>query len=136
MDVIIRPVANTTFVRSAGVQGPIGPDGWQIPIQRIVAPGPNLTIDYSEGKHVSLTLTGNVTNFNVIGWPDEDHLARLTIEINNTGDFDIVWPDWITWSYGDAFVLTKGAGTFDMIALTTVDGGPPVRGHIIGAAHE
>jgi hypothetical protein len=132
MAIIIKPPARRAVVGTAGTQGPRGPDGWAAPIQRLVADAADLTINYALGKHVVVSLEANVSSFSVVGWPAADRLARLTLEITNAGGFSIAWPAWIEWAYGVVPVVSPGAGAFDMIALTTVDGGPPVRGHVVG----
>lgn len=115
-----------------GAQGPAGPDPWLEPIQNIEAGGA-LVIDYSLGKHVRLTMTADITVFSVIGWPAPNRIARLTLEILNTGDFGILaWPEGTLWQSGSGPDITRGAGARDRIILSTTDAGASIYGDPVG----
>ena len=115
-----------------GAQGEQGPDPWLEPIQNIAASG-SLEINYSLGKHVHLTLTGDVTSFSVIGWPVANRIARLTLEILNSGDFGILaWPGQVLWQSGSTPEITRGAGARDRIILSTSDAGTTIYGDPVG----
>ena len=115
-----------------GAQGPEGPDPWLEPIQDLAAAGA-LTIDYRLGKHVRLTLAGDVTSFSVIGWPAPNRIARLTLEILNTGDFGILaWPSGTLWQSGSVAQITRGLGARDRIILSTTDAGATIYADPIG----
>lgn len=121
-------------IDAPGPQGPRGDDGWAVPIQSISSGGPSLQIDYSAGKHAVLTLTGNITTLTFANWPVANRLARLTIEVVNTGSYAITWPASVKWSGGSAPSNSLGAGKLDTFILTTVDAGATIKGHIAGLA--
>lgn len=118
-----------TYLRGApqGLRGPAGPDPWLDPVQVISAAGP-LAINYALGKHVRLTLTGDVT-LSVTNWPPMDRIARLTLEIQNTGAFGITWPT-VLWPGGLEPTLTA-SGT-DIVILSTTTAGAVVYGFPAG----
>ncbi len=125
--VLVGP-AVTTIVEVVAA-GPQGPDPWDEPVQIISASGA-LVIDYSLGKHVVLTLTGNVTSLTVSNWPAATTIARLTLEILNGGSFTIQsWPG-VLWPDGVAPTQTPNGK--DMIILTTVNAGARTFGHLVG----
>lgn len=100
-------------------------------VQSISASGV-LVIDYSAGKHVILTLTGNITDISFTGWPADGLFARLTIEIHNTGAFGITgWPPLVKWAGSDP-IITQGIGAEDWLAITTSTAGAAMNGHIVG----
>lgn len=133
VEVVIAGAASLVEVAVPGIQGPTGPDGWSVPIQKVTAAGPTQTIDYALGKHCELTLTGNVT-LSFTGWPAADYLARLTVEVVNTGSFSITWPGAVKWSGGSVAANSVGAGKLDTFIFTTIDGGSVIKGHIAGLA--
>jgi hypothetical protein len=62
-------------------------------VQNVTADG-DLSIDRSVSKHCVITLNGDVTSFEITGWPPAGLLGNLTLEVHNTGSFLInVWPD-------------------------------------------
>jgi subtilisin family serine protease len=126
---LITVVSTATTVVDVVATGPQGPDPWDEPIQEISASGA-LVINYSLGKHVVLTLTGNVTSLTVSNWPASQRVARLTLEILNNGAFTIQsWPG-VQWPDGVAPGQTPSGK--DMIILTTVNAGARTFGHLIG----
>lgn len=115
-----------------GAQGDPGPDPWLEPIQNISASGA-LVIDYSLGKHVRLSLAGDVTSFSIVGWPAANRIARLTLEVLNSGDFGILaWPNGTIWQSGSLPEITRGAGARDRIILSTSDTGAVIYGDPVG----
>jgi hypothetical protein len=115
-----------------GVQGPSGPDPWLEPIQNLTGNGA-LDINYALGKHVRLTLAGNVTQLSVSGWPVANRIARLTLEILNEGNFGILaWPNGTIWQSGSVPEITQGAGARDRIILSTTDSGATIYGDPVG----
>ena len=115
-----------------GAPGPEGPDPWLDPIQDITASGA-VVIDYALGKHVRLNLSGDVTSFTVIGWPAPNRIARLTLEILNTGAFGILaWPPGTLWQAGSVAQITRGLGARDRIILSTTDAGTNIYADPIG----
>lgn len=113
-----------------GAPGPAGPDPWLDPVQHLTGNGP-LTIDYVFGKHVVLTLEDD-TELSVINWPISYHIARLTVEVHNTGDYALTLPSGVIWHQGQAVSNSKGSGKTDVFVFSTVDGGTTVFGHLIG----
>jgi hypothetical protein len=125
-----------TLIASPGPKGdtgPEGPDPWLDPIQDIDDASGDVEIDYSLGKHVRLTIVGNVTSLSVVNWPIANRIARLTLEILNTGNFDIqAWPDGTLWQSGNVPFITQGAGKKDRIILSTTDAGATIYGDPVG----
>lgn len=114
------------------IPGPAGDDGYEVPIQTVAASGA-VTLDYSLGRHVVLNLVGNVSSISVSNWPDTGNLARLSIEVRNTGAYDIsAWPAGTKWAFGAPPTITPGAGKIDVVALTTTDAGSSLVGYFIG----
>lgn len=113
-----------------GPTGPTGPDPWDEPVQRITHTSGNLTLNYTLGKHVILTVEGNVTSLAITGFPTAYHIARLTLEIINTGPYDIQAFSNIIWSNGQAPSLTSGGR--DLLVFITADGGLHVYGNTVG----
>lgn len=108
-------------------------DGSAITTQSLTGNGA-LVIDYTLGRHVLLTMTGNVTSINIINWPATTTFARLTCEIHNTGAFTLSgYPAGWKISNGHTVpVLTPGAGAEDWIAFTTHTAGTTVSVHWVG----
>lgn len=114
--------------------GPAGPDPRDEPVQDLTVSGGTLEIDYSLGSYVILRITGNITSLKVTNWPISGQQGKLTIDVRNSGNYDIAsyitdtglvaWPD------GLPPALTASGD--DMLMLTTVDAGTIVKGHIIG----
>lgn len=111
-----------------GPQGPRGPDPWDDQAQVLSASGP-LTVDYTAGKHVRLTLTGNVA-LTVVNWPVAHTVARLTLETFSSGNFQIALPPGTRTSNGLPLLLTP-EGNDEMI-LSTTDGGQTVNAFMVG----
>jgi hypothetical protein len=127
--------ASTTFsiVGTPGPRGERGPDPWLDPVQVIAHEGGPLEIDYAAGKHVRLTMEGDVDELTVVNWPAENRIARLTLEVMSTGSFQVgEWPAGTLWPLGVAPVLTVGPGAHDLIILTTTDGGATILGCPVG----
>lgn len=98
--------------------------------QTVVASGATLTIDMNLGWCVALTLSANVTTFNVLNWPTSTILGRLILDITSNGAFNITgWPGLTIWPAGSAPTITSGAGKKDTIILTSA-GGSNFRGFI------
>jgi hypothetical protein len=119
------------FAVEQGPVGPPGPDPWLDPVQNITAEGENLVIDYAQGKHVRLTLAATITDLAVINWPAQNRIARLTLEITNSGDFDVTgWPANTKWPDGAPPSLTSQGQ--DMVILTTTNSGGTIFGFPAG----
>jgi hypothetical protein len=135
LELLSSEPAVATIVSSPGPEGapgPSGPDPWLEPIQDIAASGA-VEINYALGKHVRLTLTGNVSSLAVTGWPVANRIARLTLEILNEGNFGILaWPNGTIWQSGSVPEITQGAGARDRIILSTTDGGLTIYGDPVG----
>lgn len=132
IEVLVPASPVVVEVAAQAMPGPRGDDGWAAPIQKITATGPTLQINYALGKHCVITITGNVTSVSVVGWPAADLLARLTLELVNTGGFTFAPPP-AKWTNGQVATNTPGAGKADTWIFTTVDGGATVKGHVVGS---
>ena len=100
--------------------------------QAVTASSATLAINMALGWDVALSLAANVTTFTVSNWPAAGAFAKLTLEIANTGAFNITgWPGTVKWPGGTAPTITSGAGTSDTILLTSRDGGSTFRGYVV-----
>lgn len=90
------------------------------------------TIDFAQAESWRFSITGNV-QFTVVNWPPSNQLARVTIEITNTGAFNVTsWPSGTIWSGGSVPTVTTGSGSKDLFVLISFDGGSTVFGTIAG----
>lgn len=99
------------------------------PAQIISTNGPTLSVNYSLSNYAIINLGHNVTAFSVTSWPVVP--ARLTLEIRNTGSFNITFPTGYL-SLGGQPVLTTGAGKKDVVVLTSAETGANVFVHVVG----
>jgi len=97
-------------------------------VQSVTADG-DLSIGRSVSKHRVITLNGDVTSFEITGWPPAGLLGNLTLEVHNAGSFLIsVWPDGTIWDGGFAPTpspLGVGQVISDRFELRTVAVGGP-----------
>lgn len=101
--------------------------------QAVSTTGASLAIDMNLGWHVALSLGHTITGFTVSNWPPDGILGKLTLEISNTGSFDIDdYPGTTIWSFGSVPTVTSGSGEKDTIMLTSHDGGTNFRGYVVG----
>lgn len=130
-DVVVVTVSNNPHIVKviSGRQGPAGPDPWLEPVQSITSTLPTLEIDYSLGKHVRLTLESSPI-LTVINWPAQNRIARLTLEIHNTGSFAITWPTEVLWPASVVPELSPSGK--DVILLTTTSNGQEIFGFPAG----
>lgn len=140
VEVVVEPtpvievvVSSVTAVEVAvpgqpGPRGLAGPDPWDEMVQVIIVDGP-VAIDYGLGKHVRLTVMDD-TLITVFGWPPEDRVARLTLEIENTGAHLVQWPAAVLWDDGDAPVVPPSSRGIYVLSSST--GGAVIFGNIIG----
>lgn len=131
--IVVEDISSTPSVitlASTGPRGVPGPDPWLEGIQDLTANGGTLLIDYAAGKHVRLDLQAD-TIIDVENWPIVNRIARLTIEVDNAGAFQITgWPTGTRGQNGQTPVLTTGGE--DTIVLTTTDGGATINLYIAG----
>lgn len=121
---------DVTKIVEVQARGPAGLDPWAEDIQQIAQGSGALVINYALGKHVVLTLNGNLTSVSIINWPVTNKVARLTLEILNSGAFNIAsWPS-IKWPYAAPPAVTPN-GT-DVYVITTVNAGARQLGHVVG----
>ena len=101
--------------------------------QAVTASATSLSINMNLGWYVSLSLASNVSvAFTTTNWPASGSLGKLTLEIANTGAYNITaWPGTTIWAGGAAPTITSGSGKKDTIMLTSTDGGATFRGYII-----
>jgi hypothetical protein len=96
-----------------------------------VTAGASLSIDMSKGWHVALSLGATVTSFAVTNWPAAGTVGKLTLDITNTGTFNIgTWPTTTIWAGGSTPVITSGNGKQDTVVLTSTNGGTAFRGYV------
>jgi hypothetical protein len=129
----LRAIPNTTRLSTPGSQGPAGPDGWAVPIQRADIEG-DVTLDYRNGKTAELTVTGD-TNiaFDPAGWPNDGYLARFTLKFFNPGNYLVNFVDDNLFWAGDVPTFIIGRS---MLAFSATDGGEEVWGHLIGIDYQ
>jgi hypothetical protein len=99
--------------------------------QSVTATGAT-TIAWTSGEAVKVSVTANAT-IAVTGWPASPNLAKLVLDISNTGAFNITgWPTGTKWAGGVVPTITSGAGKRDLIMLITDDGGTTILGSVVG----
>ena len=90
------------------------------------------TLNWANGEVQQLSLTGNAS-IALTGWPPAGSLAKLVLDIKNTGAFSITgWATSIKWAGGSPPTITSGSGKQDVITLMTFDGGTTVLGSVVG----
>lgn len=91
-----------------------------------------LSINMALGWHVKLNLTGNVTSFTVTNEPANGRLGKLTLDISNSGAYDILtWPSGTMWALpGSPNEPTQTHSGKDTVILTTTDNGTSWRGYL------
>jgi hypothetical protein len=99
--------------------------------QLVTASTATLSIDLSKGWYVVISLAATVTSFSFTNWPAIGSVGKVTLEINNTGTFNIsTWPTATTWAGGSVPTITSGAGKVDVVVLTSITGGSSFRGYV------
>lgn len=99
--------------------------------QTLTTTGASQDIDYSLGAYTILNLGHNVTTLTVSNW-HPNGTSRLTLEVRNTGAFNITFPTgWLAVG-GAAPTITSGNGKKDVIVLTSEDAGTTVYIHNVG----
>jgi hypothetical protein len=99
--------------------------------QLVTASTATLSIDLSKGWHIVLSLAATVTSFTFTNVPPTGSVCKITIEVNNTGTFNIsTWPTATTWAGGNVPTITSGAGKIDVIVLSTITGGSSYRAYV------
>jgi hypothetical protein len=105
-----------------------GSDPRQEPVQEVSTSGSSLTIDYSLGSCVSLSLGHTITSLSVVGWPASGLRGNLVLEIVNAGAFTISgYPAGSMSQDGVAPTIGSGAGKKSTIVLRTIDGGATIK---------
>ena len=81
--VTVPPTPGVTIkierVGPRGPQGPIGPEGpdpWMAAVQDVAGQGV-VNLIYTAGKHIRLSLLGNISQLNVTGWPIASRCTRI-----------------------------------------------------------
>jgi hypothetical protein len=96
-----------------------------------VTAGGATTIDWTAGEVQVVTLNGN-SSLSISNWPASG-LAKLVLQINNTGAFNVTaWPSGTVWPGGTVPVITSGANKTDVFVLMTHNGGSTIFGNVIG----
>jgi hypothetical protein len=99
--------------------------------QSVTASTSSLSIDMRKGWNIALSLGATVTSFAVTNWPATGTVGKLTLDITNTGAYNITtWPTGTLWASGGAPTISSGAGKKDTIVLTSTDGGTTFRAFV------
>lgn len=77
-------------------------------------------IDATQGNYFNYTSTAAST-WTIVNAPAG--AFSLTLRLVNGGSFQQTWPSNIRWATGNAPTLTSGTSAYDVIFLTTMDGG-------------
>lgn len=77
--------------------------------------GTSFNIDWNNGNHQKITLTGNVT----LTFTNPSGIGMRTLKIvqDATGSRTITWPTIVKWAGGVAPTITTTANGYDMIAF-------------------
>jgi hypothetical protein len=131
-DYAYNPQTKILYGPKADGAWPTGISLEQIPdVTTVDATGPTLSLSYGSARHIIVNLQASVTSLTISDWPSVG-LARLTIEVRQTGAFTLSWPAPWLWSNGLAPGITSGNGARDLYAVTTTDGGTTLTGHVVG----
>lgn len=103
----------------------------QIKVQNIHASSGDVTIDLQDGEYIILHLEGNVGTVSFDNWTS-GILHRCTVEIRNTGAYDVNSWSGAIWNGGEVPNITSGAGKKDIFAFMSADAGTTIYGTIIG----
>jgi hypothetical protein len=115
----------------AGPQGPEG-DPWSKPVD-VASTSGSVTIAYTPGKVVRMTLGANVTSFTITNWPANNTLGRILLELYYAGSYGITnWPGAVRWPSDAVPALSSTPGKSDTVLLWTTDGGATVKGAAVG----
>jgi hypothetical protein len=98
------------------------------PVKSITSSGSTLALDLAESNVFVVNLSSNIStvNFNNISAAG----STITVVLTNTGNFDISWPNNISWAQGSPPVLTS-SGT-DIISLISINSGIGWYGFVSG----
>lgn len=108
-----------------------GSDPRQEPVQEVSTSGSSLTIDYSLGSCVFLSLGHTITSLSVTNWPASGLRGNLVLEIVNAGAFTISdYPAGSLAQDGVVPTIGSGAGKKSTVVLRTIDGGAGNHGGI------
>lgn len=92
-----------------------------------------VTLDASTARHFIVNLSANVTTTTITNWPSNGALARITVELRNTGSFTFAQPTGVLWpSLTGSPTNTSGNGKTDMFVYLSADGGTTKTGHVLG----
>lgn len=96
-----------------------------------------VALDFANGNHMTMTLTGNVTLSTIANPPPAGILGYIRIEAtqNGTGGYTVTHPAAVSWPSNLAPVMTAGAGKKDIWVYTTTDGGVTYNGAVYGQAY-
>lgn len=97
----------------------------------------NITVNYSNGNFVDVTLTQNVTSFIIAGWPAAPEIGKMTLNIRQNSDgtpgYINNWPTGTKFPQGVAPTLGTANAALDIVVLITTDGGTEIIGTHAGA---
>jgi len=94
-------------------------------------------VDVISTSYQNLVLDQDVASLSVVGWPRFGVEAKLILQITNNGAFAINgWPAGTKWVGGVPPTVTQGAGSKDIVVLTTPDGGQTIFGNIVGQNYQ
>lgn len=101
-------------------------------VATINANSSTITLDLATARHFIVNLSANVTTTTLSNWPNLGALARVTVEIRNTGAFTYAHPASVKWPSATAPSNTSGSGKIDMFVYLSADGGTTRTGHVLG----
>lgn len=103
--------------------------------QQSVGSESNLIVDRSIAEVWTIVLSDNVNiSLQVSNWGPAGQMSRLVLQITNAGGTSITsWPNGTVWPSGIPPILS--ANGFDLIILTTFDGGTTIFGNVVGLAY-
>jgi hypothetical protein len=129
-------------ITSAAAGQPLVYDGSQwvnknvadLPILNVGSKSGSFVMDMSTNEFIRIQMTGNCTVASFT-WPSgsSGKFVRRIVEMRNLGSFTLTWPSGLKWPSGG--VPTQSAGTTDVYAIFTYDGGATVFAAAVGQGY-
>lgn len=110
-----------------GAQGP-APTVPKYSLNEITSEAGALDIPFDEGSTLLVTLTEDVDTLTFSGAPGDGFAQRLVVYIqqDDTGGWEITWPNNILWPSGGVPEVTLAANALDCFVFDTLDGGDTI----------
>ena len=125
-DVVAGPGATAPVTSVNGATGAVVLGGESIaePVNALATSGA-IAIDCALGDYFTLAAAGNMTSFTFSNLPASGKAQTIMIRITQdaTGSRVATWPSSFKWAGGSAGVLSTGANSVDMLAITTFNQG-------------